>query len=101
MVDGINLETGKETYFASLNVYVYMAHYVAQVLKLRPNRILDTWGVAELLVAFGTYKNEESYKNFLEWKALSQESKRKIKKPQEFAVLFYTVDDLNEEGGGE
>jgi len=97
VTDGINIETGKETYFANLNVYTYMAHYVAQVLKLRPNDILDTWGVAELLVAFGVYKNEESYKNFLEWKSLSQESKKKIKKPQEFAVQFYTAEDLSDD----
>ena len=74
-----------------------MAHYVGQKLKIRPNHILDTWGVAELIVAYGTYKNEESYTNFLEWKSLSQESKKKIKKPQEFAVLFYTTEDLKED----
>ena len=74
-----------------------MAHYVAQALKLRPSEILDNWGVAELIVAFGVYRNEESYKNFLEWKSLSMESKKKIKKPQEFAVLFYTAEDLDDE----
>jgi len=78
-----------------------MAHYIGQILKIRPNHILDTWGVAELLIAFGTYKNEETYKNFLEWKSLNQESKKKIKKPKEFAVLFYTAEDLKDERGGE
>ena len=74
-----------------------MAHYVAKILGQRPNDILDHWGVPELLVAFGTYKNEESYQNFLEWKALDNATKRKVKKPAEFAVLFYTADDLKEE----
>lgn len=73
-----------------------MAHYVGKVLKQRPNDILDHWGVAELLVAYGQYANEESYKNFLEWKSLSNSTKNKVKKPQEFAVLFYSNEDLQE-----
>ncbi|EOH95864.1 hypothetical protein UAY_03290 [Enterococcus moraviensis ATCC BAA-383] len=77
-----------------MNIYTYMAHYVAKVLKQRPNIILDEWGVAELLVAYGQYANEESYSNFLEWKSLGNETKRKVKKPKEYAVLFYTNDDL-------
>lgn len=85
-----------ETFFASLNLYTYMAHYVAKVLKQRPNVILDHWGVAELLVAYGQYANEESYKNFLEWKSLSNSTKNKVKKPKEYAVLFYTNEDLKE-----
>lgn len=76
-----------------------MAHYVAKVLKQRPNDILDAWGVAELLVAYGQYANQETYKNFLEYKELSQELKRKHKQPEPYAILFYTDDDLEEEGG--
>lgn len=74
-----------------------MAHYVAKVLKKRPNEILDHWGVSELLVAYGQYANEESYSNFLEWKNLDNETKHKVKKPKEYAVLFYTLDDLQDD----
>lgn len=78
-----------------------MAHYVAKKLHIRPNDILDGWGMPELLVAYGQYANEESYRNFLEWKSLSDETKRKHKKPEEYRVFFYSVDDLNEEAGQE
>lgn len=95
--NGTSVQEESETYFAELNIYTHMAHYVAKVLKQRPSAILDSWGVAELLVAYGQYANEESYKNFLEWKSLDNSMKNKIKKPKEYAVFFYSVDDLQEE----
>ncbi len=75
-----------------------MSHCVAKVLKIRPSDILDSWGVPELLVAYGYYANEDSYSNFLEWKSLDNATKQKVKKPKEFAVLFYTSEDLADEG---
>ena len=87
----------EETYFAQLDIYSHMALYVGKTLKMRPNDILDYWGVAELIVTFGTYRNEESYQNYLEWKALDMETKKKVKRPEPFAVKFYTNEDLNEE----
>lgn len=75
-----------------------MAHYVARELGIRPNDILDHWGVAELLVAYGQYSNEDTYKNFMEWKALSAKAKNEVKKPKEYHVAFYSPADL-EEGG--
>lgn len=75
---------------------MYMAHYVARVLKQRPGDIMDHWGVAELLVAYGQYANEESYKNFLEWKSLSTKAKKSCEKPDEYRVLFYAAEDLTE-----
>ena len=38
-----------------------MAHYVGKELHIRPNEILDTWGVPELIVAYGEYANETAY----------------------------------------
>lgn len=77
-----------------------MAHYVAKVLHQRPNDILDKWSVAELLVAYGQFSNEETYRNFQEWKRLGQKEKKAYgEKPEEFHVLFYAPDDLKEEGG--
>ena len=66
-----------------------MAYYVAKVLHLRPSEILDTWGVAELIVAFGQYANEEAEKNYQEWKSLPAESRAKVEKPKQYAVRFY------------
>lgn len=74
-----------------------MAHYVAKKLHLRPNDILDTWGVPELLVAYGHYANEQSAKEFSEWRNLDPKARAKIQKPQEYAVLFHSFDDMEEE----
>lgn len=73
-----------------------MAHYVANVLKMRPNDILDGWGAAELLVAYGQYANEQSYKNYLQWQELPAESKRGQKAPEPCQVTFYSLADLKE-----
>lgn len=71
-----------------------MAHYVAKVLHMRPNDILDNWGTAELIVAFGEYANQEAHKNYEEWKHLSPEARSTIEKPDEYIVRFRN--DLNE-----
>ena len=65
-----------------------MAHFVAHELHQRPNDILDTWGVPELIVAFGQYANERSNQNYEEWKSLDGESRHKIDKPQKYTVYF-------------
>lgn len=73
-----------------------MAHYVAKTLHMRPNDILDNWGVPELIVAYGEYTNESTYKNYLEWKQLSVESRKGIEKPKQYNVLFYGIDKLGD-----
>ena len=65
-----------------------MAHYVAKQLHIRPNEILDTWGVAELIVAFGQYANEQSSKNYEEWKHLDSQQKAKVMQPSKYIVYF-------------
>ena len=64
-----------------------MAHYVGKLLHIRPNTILDEWGVAELLVAFGEYANEAADKNFKEWTAIDPQH-RKGKAPPRYIVQF-------------
>lgn len=73
-----------------------MAHYVGKKLHCRPNDILDTWGVPELLVAYGHYANEQSYQAFEEWKSLP--NKNGIPAPEPYIVKFHLDVDL-EEGG--
>lgn len=76
-----------------------MANYVAKVLKIRPQEILDYWGVAELIVTYGHYANKESYRNFLEWQSLDIKTKNEISKkpdfeqPMPYAVRFLSSDD--------
>lgn len=70
-----------------------MAHYVAKVLHQRPNDVLDKWGVAELIVAFGHYANEEAEKNYLEWKSLPTETRAKTEKPSRYVVRFFNVNE--------
>lgn len=65
-----------------------MAHFVAHELHLRPNDVLDTWGVPELIVAFGQYANEQSSKSYEEWKQLDSENRNKIKQPSKYIVYF-------------
>lgn len=65
-----------------------MAHFVAHELHLRPNDILDTWGVPELIVAFGQYANEQSNRNYEEWKSLDSETRAKVGKPSKYVVYF-------------
>lgn len=65
-----------------------MAHYVAKELRQRPSEILDTWGTAELIVAFGQYANEKSSQDYEEWKHLDSKQRAKIKKPSQYIVYF-------------
>lgn len=67
-----------------------MAHYVGKVLHIRPNEILDTWGVPELVVAYGEYANEVSQENYEEWKHL--DAKSRGAKPDKYIVKFYGED---------
>lgn len=71
-----------------MDIYVHMAHYVAHELHLRPNDVLDTWGVPELVVAFGYYANEQSNKNYEEWKHLDAENRSKVQQPSKYIVYF-------------
>lgn len=66
-----------------------MAHSVARTLNLRPNDILDNWGCAELMVAFGQYANEDAYKNWLEWDTIYG-SRKDVKppRPKKYVVEF-------------
>lgn len=73
-----------------------MAHYVAKTLKIRPNEILDHWGVSELIVAYGMYANEKQQKNFMEIKEHNKVSNKKIPQIEEYAVRFYSKEDLLE-----
>lgn len=74
-----------------------MAHFVGKTLHIRPNEILDTWGVPELLVAYGEYMNELSERNYMEWQSAPADTKRKVQRPDKVAVPFFTMDDLEEE----
>lgn len=85
-------EKAKETinnddkYMAKLEIYTSMAHYVGKILHIRPSEILDTWGVPELIVAYGEYANEQSLKNYNEWKAL--DAKHRGQQPKKYQVMF-------------
>ena len=85
------VQESSETYGAKFNMQMGMAHYVAEKLHLRPNEILDTWCVPELIVAYGHYMNEESQRSYQEWKQLDAQSRAKVAKPQEYVVKFYGV----------
>lgn len=72
-----------------------MAHFVAKELGIRPNTILDEWGVPELIVAYGHYANEITQKNYAEWSSLDAKTRAKEKAPLKYAVKFYSPERLS------
>lgn len=79
-------------YRAELNLYMTMAFYVAKMLKLDPNVILDEWSVPSLIVAFGEYANSETATAYESWK---NNPNRKLKdKPQEYIVQFIGLSQM-------
>jgi hypothetical protein len=75
-----------------------MSYYVAKKLSLDPEEIMS-WSPAKLVVTFGQYANEASYKEFETWRNLSSEQKKKTKQPPKYAVLFREISEFVEEGG--
>ena len=80
-----------EDFYADFDLYTSMAHFVGKTLHIRPNEILDTWGVAELVVAYGQYTNEIATRNFDEWKSLDRQTRFKVEKPDKYNVEFHGV----------
>ena len=76
----------EEDFSAKLDVYTSMAHYVGKTLNIRPSDILDNWGCAELIVAYGEYANEQSLKQYEEWKTMS--AKHRGAQPKKYQVKF-------------
>ena len=74
-----------------------MAHFVGKILHIRPNEILDTWGVPELIVAYGQYANELADENYQQWKS-ADDAKKGIKKdhipPRRYVVRFMGLREL-------
>lgn len=56
---------------------------------MRPNDILDGWGVPELIVAYGYYSNEISLENYRYWES----GKKDTKMPQKYWVKFYSGEE--------
>lgn len=72
-------------------MYYSFAYYIGSKLHIRPQEILDTWSVPELIVAYGNYANEDANKVFQEWKALEPKQRNKVSRPREYAVMFVGV----------
>lgn len=75
-----------------MNIYSHMAHFVGKELNIRPNDILDGWGVPELIVAYGEYANEIAYDNYMQYHY--QETGEKPPAPRKYAVRFIGVREL-------
>lgn len=80
-----------------MNMYTYMAHYVAKTLNIRPNEILDSWGVPELIVAFGQFANQVANENYEMWK--NRPIEHRGEKPRKRVVWFIGVSELEENDG--
>lgn len=66
-------------------MYSHMAHFVGKTLNIRPNDILDGWGVPELIVAYGEYVNEIALENYSTWEATKHGEM-----PKKYFVRFYS-----------
>lgn len=70
-----------------------MAHFVGKELHIRPNEILDTWGVPELIVAYGEYANEIAHSNYMQYHY--SKTKEEPPVPKKYAVRFIGERELN------
>lgn len=73
-----------------------MAHFVGKTLHIRPNEILDTWGVPELVVAFGYYADEISLQNYEQYKSLDAKERAKMGDVKKYRVKFIGLDKQDE-----
>lgn len=72
-----------------------MAHFVGKILHIRPNEIMDTWGVPELIVAYGQYANEIADENFHVWQS-HQKGAPEPPMPKRYVVRFMGMRELEE-----
>lgn len=63
---------------------------------MRPNDILDHWGVAELIVTFGYYANEKASQQYEQWKELDPQTRAKTPKPDRYVVYFHNSENEEE-----
>lgn len=66
-----------------------MAYWVAKVLNINPNEILNNWTAPELIIAFGEYANEHTQQNLAEWKSFDSKTRGSTPKPSEYIVYFH------------
>lgn len=77
-------------------MYTEMAHFVGKTLHIRPNEILDTWGVPELIVAYGQYANEIADEGYRAWKIARRPKGVEIPMPKRYVVKFIGVKELED-----
>ena len=83
-----------KTYDPNFNDYTFMAHYVAEIIKVRPNDILNHWGVSELLVTYGYFRNQKQLEAYRNVESFNANNKKKIPRVDRYAVYFYTKDEM-------
>lgn len=93
------MKSARDRFFAEFNLYTHMAHFVGKILHIRPNEILDTWGVPELIVAYGQYANEIADENFQTWDRFhgsGKDSKAPPPRPPRYVVRFIGLRELEQ-----
>lgn len=86
----------RDNFFADFNIYTHMAHFVGKILHIRPNDVLDKWGVPELIVAYGQYANELADENYRSWKASTSNRKGPPPMPKRYVVQFIGPKELED-----
>ena len=93
--ENTDIQTATHSFFAGFNLYTMMAHTVGEILHIRPNEILDTWGVPELIVAYGQYMNEKAQEAYQGWVVRNRKTKEDPM-PSQYYVRFIGVKELEE-----
>lgn len=98
--DETNKRKELKTFNADFDDYSAMAHYLGKKLMMRPLEILQTWSVPELIVAYGTYQNEDQLKAYHEIENHNKNAKASDRVPRinKYAVKFYSRDEIVEIG---
>lgn len=81
-------------YYAKMNIYNTMAHYVGGKLSINPHEIMRTWSGPQLIVTFGHFANLDAFQEYEMYKSLSPEQRKGAKKPKKYAVEFMTRDEI-------
>lgn len=90
------MRKARDSVFADFDTYTHMAHFVGKQLHIRPNEILDTWGVPELIVAYGQYANELADENYRAYKNAHRPKGWEPPEPKRYIVRFIGVKELEE-----
>lgn len=74
--------------FALHDPYTFMAYFLEEHIGVESYKILNEWGLCELIVSYGNHLNNQTFKNYLEWEQLHKSGEKVGRRPNKVAVKF-------------